>query len=54
MPLESGTSDKTRSRNIAEMVRSGYPVKQAAAAAYSQQRKSARKHKRSKRKSTRH
>ena len=46
MPLEKGASDSTRSRNIAEMRRAGYPAKQAAAAAYSNQRKSKRKGKR--------
>jgi hypothetical protein len=49
MPLEKGSSDKTRSRNIAEMRRSGYPAKQAIAAAYSQQRKSRRSRRRSRR-----
>jgi len=43
MPLEKGSSNETRSRNIAEMRRSGYPAKQAAAAAYNQQRKSKRR-----------
>jgi len=38
MPLKKGKSDATRSANIKEMVKSGYPVKQAAAAAYRQQR----------------
>jgi len=38
MPLKKGSSDKTRSENIREMVKSGRPVKQAAAAAYRQQR----------------
>lgn len=42
MPLKRGSSDETRSENIAEMIRSGYPRKQAAAAAYRQQRKSRR------------
>ena len=46
MPLKKGSSDKTRSENIREMVRSGYPRAQAAAAAYSNQRKSKRKGKR--------
>lgn len=40
MPLKSGTSKKTFSYNVAEMVKSGHPQKQALAAAYSQQRKS--------------
>ena len=42
MPLRKGGSDKTRSQNISEMVRSGYPVKQAVAASYTQQRASKR------------
>lgn len=46
MPLKRGTSDKTRSSNIAEMVRAGYPQKQAVAAAYNQQRQSRKKRKR--------
>ena len=40
MPLKKGKSDKTRSDNIAELVRSGYSEKQAAAIAYSEQRES--------------
>lgn len=38
MPLKSGKSNKTLSENIAELVRSGYSQKQAAAIAYSKQR----------------
>lgn len=34
MPLKKGKSKKIISGNIREMVKSGYPVKQAAAAAY--------------------
>jgi hypothetical protein len=49
MPLETGSSNATRSRNIAEMIRAGHPPAQAKAAAYRQQRK-ARKHRRGKRK----
>jgi len=49
MPLERGTSNKTRSRNIAEMRRAGYPRAQAIAAGYSQQRRS-RRSRRSRRK----
>lgn len=41
MPLKKGSSNKVRSENIAEMVASGHPQKQAVAAAYDQQRKSA-------------
>lgn len=32
MPLKSGSSKSTISSNIGEMVRAGYPVKQAVAA----------------------
>ena len=42
MPLERGGSDKTRSTNIAEMIRSGYRPDVAKAAAYRQQRASKR------------
>jgi hypothetical protein len=34
MPLEQGSSRETISRNIAEMVKSGHPQKQAIAAAF--------------------
>lgn len=40
MPLQEGSSDKTRSKNIREMIDAGRPPKQAAAAAYRQQRES--------------
>lgn len=49
MPLERGSSKETFSRNVSEMVRSGYPQKQALAAAYRQKRKSSRKKRRSRR-----
>ena len=49
MPLEKGSGNKTRGRNIAEMIRAGHPPRQAKAAAYRQQRKS-RSTRRSKRK----
>jgi hypothetical protein len=45
MPLKKGTSNKTRSENIREMVKAGYPQKQAAAASYRQQRDAKRKKK---------
>lgn len=44
-PLEKGASDKVRSRNIAEMIRSGYRPDVAKAAAYRQQRESKKKRK---------
>lgn len=53
MPLAKGSSDSTRSENIGEMIKAGHDPKQAAAAAYSEQRKSSRKSKRSKRTSSR-
>ena len=42
MPLKKGKSNKTRSSNIAEMIRSGHPKKQAVAASYRKQRESKR------------
>jgi len=40
IPLKSGKSKATIAGNIREMVKSGHPVKQAAAAAYSKARES--------------
>ena len=40
MPLKKGKSRKTIGKNIAEMEKSGYPKKQAIAAALTQARKS--------------
>ena len=40
MPLKKGTSKATIGKNISEMIKAGYPKKQAIAAAYSQARKS--------------
>ena len=53
MPLEKSASKAARSANIAEMIRSGHPRDQAIAAAYANQRKYARKGRRSKARSTR-
>jgi hypothetical protein len=49
MPLKSGSSKKTVSSNISEMMKSGHPQNQAVAASLS----NARKGKRSKRKTNR-
>lgn len=42
MPLIKSSSDAARSENIAEMIRSGHPAKQAEAAAYANQREAER------------
>lgn len=39
MPLKKGKGKKVRSENIAELVRSGRPMDQAVAIAYSQERR---------------
>ena len=43
MPLKSGTSKKTISKNISEMEKSGYPKSQAIAASLNEARKSGAK-----------
>lgn len=45
MPLEKGSDRATVSRNISEMVKSGYPQKQAVAASLSNARRSKSKSK---------
>lgn len=44
MPLIKSSSDEARSKNIAEMIHSGHPPKQAEAAAYANQREMQAKH----------
>jgi hypothetical protein len=43
MPLKHGSSRKTISDNIGEMVKAGHPQKQAVAASLSEARKTSRK-----------
>jgi hypothetical protein len=43
VPLKKGSSKQTRQENINEMIKAGHPPKQAVAAAYDQQRRSAGK-----------
>jgi predicted NAD-dependent protein-ADP-ribosyltransferase YbiA (DUF1768 family) len=45
MPLKKGTSDKTRSENIAKEIRAGKPPKQAEAIGYAVQREAKAKSK---------
>lgn len=43
MPLKKGSSDKTRSENIAKEIKAGKPRAQAAAIGYSVQREAKKK-----------
>ena len=45
MPLKKGKSDQTISKNVAELIGSGYPKDQAVAIAYSKAGRSKRKDK---------
>jgi len=49
MPLQHGSDRATISRNISEMVRSGYPRRQAIAASLNQARRGRRGKRRSRR-----
>lgn len=42
MPLKSGNSERTISRNIEELMKSGYSKEQASAIAYSEARRTSR------------
>lgn len=42
MPLEKGSSNKTRQKNIKKEIAAGKPLKQAVAIGYSEQRRSKR------------
>lgn len=44
MPLRESSSKKAFSHNVAEMMKSGHPQKQAVAAAYSEQREAKKHH----------
>jgi len=43
MPLDKSITDEARSKNIAELIHSGRPAKQAEAIAYSVQREAEKK-----------
>lgn len=43
MPLKPGSSNAVKSKNIAELMRSGRPQKQAVAIAYSEARRTSKK-----------